>query len=135
MRRFLLDTNAAADCIFRRRGVHEKVKGARSIGDRIGIGIPVLGELFAGVEYSATKERNLDIVLRNVHLFRLWPFTAEAARVYGQLYAELRRVGRLIQQIDLQIAAIALTLGNCTVVSSDADLASVAGLSVENWSP
>jgi hypothetical protein len=29
MRRYLLDTNSPADCIFRRRGVHEKVKQAR----------------------------------------------------------------------------------------------------------
>ncbi len=38
-----------------------------------------------------------------------------------------------MQQVDLQIAAIALCLGNCTVVSKDSDLAAVPGLSVENW--
>lgn len=31
------------------------------------------------------------------------------------------------------IAAIALTLGSCTVVSADSDLAAVPGLPVENW--
>jgi tRNA(fMet)-specific endonuclease VapC len=39
-----------------------------------------------------------------------------------------------MQQIDIQIAAIALSLGNCTVVSKDSDLAAVPGLEVENWS-
>ncbi|MCY2969024.1 MAG: hypothetical protein NT069_36265 [Planctomycetota bacterium] len=38
-----------------------------------------------------------------------------------------------MQQIDIQIAAIAMTLGKCTVVSSDSDLAAVPGLKVENW--
>jgi tRNA(fMet)-specific endonuclease VapC len=38
-----------------------------------------------------------------------------------------------MQQIDIQVAAIALSLGNCTVVSSDSDLAAVPGLTVENW--
>jgi tRNA(fMet)-specific endonuclease VapC len=66
-------------------------------------------------------------------LFRLWPFTTEAAAIYGRLYAQLRRAGRLIQQVDLQIAAIALTLGHCTVVSEDSDLSAVPGLIVENW--
>jgi tRNA(fMet)-specific endonuclease VapC len=33
----------------------------------------------------------------------------------------------------VQIAAIALTLGNCTVVSTDSDLSAVPGLTVENW--
>jgi tRNA(fMet)-specific endonuclease VapC len=31
------------------------------------------------------------------------------------------------------IAAIALSLGNTTVVSADSDLAAVPGLTVENW--
>ena len=38
-----------------------------------------------------------------------------------------------MQQIDIQIAAIALTLGNCTVVTTDADFAAVPGLRTENW--
>ena len=38
-----------------------------------------------------------------------------------------------MQAIDLQVAAIALSLGNCTVVTTDTDLAAVFGLSVENW--
>ncbi len=47
--------------------------------------------------------------------------------------AELKRLGRTIQQIYIQIAAIALNLGNCTVVSTDKDLTAVPGLAVENW--
>ena len=66
-------------------------------------------------------------------LFRLWPFTPQAAAIYGRLYAELRRKGRVIQQVDLQIAAIALELGQCKVVTEDSDLSAVPGLSVENW--
>jgi tRNA(fMet)-specific endonuclease VapC len=38
-----------------------------------------------------------------------------------------------MQQVDIQIAAIALTLSQCTVVSQDTDLLAVPGLSVVNW--
>jgi tRNA(fMet)-specific endonuclease VapC len=38
-----------------------------------------------------------------------------------------------MQQIDMMVAAIAFSLGNCTVVSADSDLAAVPGLTVENW--
>jgi tRNA(fMet)-specific endonuclease VapC len=31
------------------------------------------------------------------------------------------------------IAAVALSLGNCTVITDDTDLAAVPGLSVESW--
>ncbi len=133
MKRYLLDTGSAADCIFRRRGVDDKVKLTRSSGGKIGIGIPVMAELLAGVEFSLTRERNLEIVNRNLRLFRIWPFTPEAAREYARLFANLRRLGRPMQSIDIMIAAIARTLGNCTVVSSDTDLAAVPGLTVENW--
>jgi tRNA(fMet)-specific endonuclease VapC len=39
-----------------------------------------------------------------------------------------------MQQVDIQVAAIALTLGDCVVVSRDSDLSAVPGLTVENWS-
>jgi tRNA(fMet)-specific endonuclease VapC len=134
MRRFLLDTNMAADCIFRRRGIPERVKQARAAGDKIGIGMPILAELYAGAENSATREKNLEILRRNMRLFRLWPFSADAAREYGRLFAALRRMGRPMQTADIQIAAIAITLSRCTVVSADTDLSAVPGLSIENWS-
>jgi tRNA(fMet)-specific endonuclease VapC len=35
--------------------------------------------------------------------------------------------------IDMMIAAVALALGNCTVVSADSDFLAVSGLPVENW--
>jgi tRNA(fMet)-specific endonuclease VapC len=61
------------------------------------------------------------------------PFDTAAAHEYGRLFAELKRLGRPMQQIDIQIAAIALSLGNCTVVTGDTDLSAVPGLDVENW--
>ena len=47
---------------------------------------------------------------------------------------DVRRLGRPLQQVDIQIAAIALTLGDCVVVTKDSDLSDVPGLKVENWS-
>ncbi len=38
-----------------------------------------------------------------------------------------------MQQVDMQVAAIALTLSQCIVVSEDTDLLAVPGLTVENW--
>jgi tRNA(fMet)-specific endonuclease VapC len=62
-----------------------------------------------------------------------WPFDRNAAEEYGRLAADLKRMGRPMQQIDIQIAAIALSLGRCIVVSTDSDLTAVPGLTVENW--
>lgn len=134
MRRYLLDSGIAQDCVDRRRGVDQRVRELRKQGNKIGIGMPVLGELWAGVEASTTRDRNLDRLRHALSLFVIWPYDKRAAQEYGRVFAQLRRIGRPMQQIDMQIAAIALSLGNCTVVSSDSDLAAVPGLAVEEWS-
>ena len=64
---------------------------------------------------------------------RVWPFDIAAAEAFGRLRAALRRAGRPMQQVDIMIAAVALTLGNCTVVTTDSDLSAFPGLPVENW--
>jgi tRNA(fMet)-specific endonuclease VapC len=63
----------------------------------------------------------------------LWPFTLDVAREYGRLFAELRRIGRPMQVIDMMIAATAHTFSDCIVVTTDSDLSAVPGLKVENW--
>ncbi len=93
---------------------------------------PVLGELWAGMQRSATRERNIQRMKHALARLRLWPFESEAAEEYGLIFAEHKRRGRHMQQIDVQIVAITLSLGNRTVISGDSDLAAVPGLTVEN---
>jgi len=95
--------------------------------------VPVLGELWSGIEGSISRDRNAQRLFQALSRLVVWPYSNDAAAEFGRLFAELRRLGGPIQQIDIQIAAIAIRLGNCTVVSSDADLAAVPGLAVENW--
>ena len=133
MRRYLLDTGIAQDFINHRHGVRDRVDEERHLGHRIGICVPVLGELWAGIEGSTSRDRNEVRLRRALSRLVVWPYTNEAAASFGRVFAELRRIGRPMQQIDVQIAAIALALANCTVVSADSDLAAVPGLTVENW--
>jgi tRNA(fMet)-specific endonuclease VapC len=133
MSRYLLDTGPAQDFIDGRNGVRERTDAARRRGDRIGICVPVLGELWSGVEGSSSRERNLQRLRHGLSRFVLWPYDAKAAAEYGRIFAELRRRGRPMQQVDIQIAAIALTLGDCVVVSRDSDLSAIPGLKVEDW--
>jgi len=133
MRRFLLDTGIAGHYIDRLRGVFEHARDEIARGNRIGICLPVLAELVYGIELSSSRERNLRSLRGALPALRIWPFDREAAFEYGRIAAELRRIGRPMQQIDVMIAAIAFSIGNCTVVSDDTDLPAVPGLVVENW--
>ena len=133
MTRFLLDTGIAGDYIDRRRGVYERAQEEVARGNRVGICVPVLGELWFGVEGSSTRDRNEQQLRRALPSLKVWPMGEKAAEEFGRIAAMLKRVGRMIGRVDIQIAAIALSLGNTIVVSSDSDLSVVPGLTVENW--
>ncbi len=92
----------------------------------------VYGEVLFGAYRSNNVEGSLRIIKQRTRLVR-WPYTEKAAHHYGEIAAYLRSIGQPIQQVDIQTAAIALTLGNCTIVTTDNDFARIPGLSLENW--
>ena len=116
-----------------RRAVRDRANAAALRGDKVGVCMPVVAELWYGVENSATRKRNAQRLRSALRELVIWPFDIASAEEYGRLAAHLRRVGRPMQQIDIMIAAVALSLGNTTVVSSDSDFAVVPNLTVENW--
>ena len=133
MRRYLMDTGIMGDLIDQRRGVDLRVEEVRRAGHRIVTCMPVVGELFGGVEGSHTRDRNRQRLILASNRIPIWPFDRASAEEFGRLFVELRRMGRPMQQIDIQLAAIALSMGNTVVVSRDSDLTAVPGLAVENW--
>jgi tRNA(fMet)-specific endonuclease VapC len=133
IRRYLLDTGFAQDFQDDSGDVRARADRERHLGHRIGICVPVLGELWAGVEGSTSRERNLPKLRHAVSRLFVWPYTNEAAEEYGRIFAELKRAGRPVQQIDIQIAAIARTLASCIIVSNDTDFSAISGITVESW--
>ena len=134
MKRWMLDSGIANDLMNKREPVESRVRAALARGDHVGIATPVLGELRAGIENCRNREGNLRLLVQCLTRLRLWSFDKSAAEEFGVLQAELRRLGRNMQQIDVQIAAIAFALGNCAVVTKDSDLSRVPNLEVVDWS-
>jgi tRNA(fMet)-specific endonuclease VapC len=133
VRRYLLDTNAVGDWISRRHGVDLRVREARGRGAVIGTCEPVIAELFFGVENSDTRDENEARLQRALAGMKCWPMTRQASREFGRIMATLKRSGAMIGPMDVLIAAIALTLPECVVVSRDTDMLHIPGLTVENW--
>jgi len=129
----LLDTGVASDYISDRRDVPKRCRALVRAGHRIGLCSPVYGELVGGIEMSQSRDGNLKKLLRVRSHFVMWPFDEDAALEYARIWAHLSRIGRPMQQIDMQIAAIAVTRGRTTVITYDSDLSDVPGLTVENW--
>lgn len=61
------------------------------------------------------------------------PWTDDAADVYGQLKAQLRRLGMPIGELDTQIAAQALAENLVLVTHNTRHFEKVAGLRLEDW--
>jgi tRNA(fMet)-specific endonuclease VapC len=133
MRRFLLDSNALNAFVDRREPLAGRAGDARARGGRIGTCEPVVAEMYTGLEFSASRELNLARLERALSGIRCWPFDRRAARAYGYIAADLQRRGRKMQVVDMMVAAIARSLNDCVVVTTDSDLAAIPGLSVVNW--
>jgi tRNA(fMet)-specific endonuclease VapC len=133
MKRYLLDSNAVTSLINHREPLTQRARVARQAGSRIGTCEPVVAELCYGLELSSSRDRNFVRLKRTLQGLVCWPLDRQASEMYGQVAAELKRQGRPMQVVDIMITAIALSLGNCTVVSTDSDLLAVPGLTVENW--
>lgn len=104
-----IDTNRYADLF---RGIEDVVNTIRS-AQSITIPFAVLGELHGGFGHSARKaenERDLARFLANprVHVAHA---DEQTARIYGQLWAQLRTQGTPIPTNDIWIAATVLQYG------------------------
>ena len=133
MKRNLLDSNAVTAFINRDAAVLARMQEARLRGDVVGTCEPVIAELYFGLEFSASRDVNLVRLERTLVNLRSWPFDRAAARAFAPIAADLKRRGLQIQVVDMMIAAIAMAMGNTTVVTSDSDLLRIPGLTVENW--
>ena len=133
MRRFILDTGIAGLYLDRKRGVFERAEAENTQGNRIGIAAPILAELAFRAEGSPHRDRNILRLRQALAVWNLWLVDPATAFEYGRIAFALKTIGRPMGQNDIWIAAIALTLGNTTVVTMNSDLPTIPGLTVENW--
>lgn len=93
----------------------------------------VKAELYYGAYKSARREANLAVLTTLFAGFGSLPFDGEAARISGEIRADLARKGTPIGPYDLQIAAIALA-NDCTLVTHNTgEFSRIAGLKLEDW--
>ncbi len=131
---YLLDTNHLSAAINRDADLRTKLRDTRLRGDRIGTCVPVLCELQAGLTLTARRDHNQRLLRELLREVRTWPLDHQTALRYGELYHELRRLGRALSQVDIMLAALARQM-NATLVSTDRDFEAVSAVRVECWLP
>ena len=132
MSALILDTNHLAAALDDGSPVYQRILTARKQGQRIGTCAPVLCELAVGIAQTARKQQNwqaLDVFLQQI---RIWPIDTSIARVYGDLYQELRAKGRVLSQVDMMVAALARH-ARLTILTTDRDFEALPDIKCENW--
>ena len=130
---YMLDTNAIIMGI-RHPDWPIISKMEKHVGKDLCISAITLGEL----EYGIKKSRDPDKTRYGVYLFlagiRVFDFDAEAARHFGDIFADLEKKHMRISDRDTMIAAHARSLG-CTVITNNTkEFSRVEGLQYEDWS-
>jgi predicted nucleic acid-binding protein len=106
---YLFDTDAISE-VLRPRPLAAYVRWLRGV-ERIEqfTSAVVIGELYKGAFRSAQAGRHVDnLESRVLPAMTVLPYGVAAARIFGQIQADLEDDGRVLADADLQIAATAL---------------------------
>lgn len=129
--RYLLDTNILIALTKQCPGLAERLAGIPA--DAVLLSSVVVAEIEYGIAKSRRRLHNRRIFDALMAGFRVVPFDAGAARLYGPIRAGLEKRGRLIGPYDLMIAAHAKALAAVLVTDNLKEFTRVEGLKTANW--
>lgn len=130
--RYMLDTNI---CIYAIKHKPEQVfvRLQEHNPEDVCISSVTFAELVHGVEKSMAVEKNrlaLTLLLSNIEIMS---FDSLAAESYGEIRANLEKMGMPIGPLDMMIAGHAKSLGYTVVTNNTKEFERVKGLKLENW--
>ncbi len=131
MLKYMLDTNIVIYTIKNRPKQVRKV--FKQHENQMCISAVTKGELVYGAERLSQPERNLADIEGLIARLEVAPFEDHASEHFGQLRAELYRIGKPIGPYDMMVAGHARSMGLILVTNNMKVFERVPGLRVENW--
>ena len=128
MNGYVLDTDWAVDCLDGKREVAAAVNSLAP--GSLYLSVISLAELYEGVIYS----REPDVAMARLRDFMqdvtVLGVTRETARIFGEHRGKLRRQGKLIDSLDILIAATCLEHGLRLLTNNLAHFGRIEGLQI-----
>jgi len=121
----VLDTNYYSALAKNVPGVNLLIRNS----EEIALPHTVIGELLGGFHYGSQFDKNYNDLKRVIAkpTCRVLMPSIETANIYGRLYADLRRRGKMIPMNDIWIAALTIEYGG-TLATYDKDFAAIQGI-------
>jgi tRNA(fMet)-specific endonuclease VapC len=132
--RFILDTNVVSALMKSEPWVVARMAAVLPVD--LGIPQPVIAELFFGIDRLPRSRRRASLAMQLEKIRAVVPrlaWTDDVSRRFGDTKAHLQRIGRLIEDFDVAIAAHALSLDAVLVTANVDHMKRVPGLRVEDW--
>ncbi|MBN3947243.1 MAG: type II toxin-antitoxin system VapC family toxin [Nostoc sp. NMS7] len=128
---YLLDTDT---CIYWIKDINSVINKVREIGwEEICICSITVAELYYGAYKSQRVVENLTRAEDFIKNLLVLPLTYPALKKYGELKAELRRIGQIIAEFDLLIASVAVAENYTLVTNNTRHYSRIYNLHLENW--
>ncbi len=97
------------------------------------ISVITYGELVFGARKSNDYIKNIASVERVLNLFPVIEVTEPIMETFGNIKADLQFHGNIIDDMDLIIAATALSLDYTLVTNNEKHFSRIPGLNIKNW--
>jgi tRNA(fMet)-specific endonuclease VapC len=125
---YMLDTNI---CIYVMKRYPQELRNKfNALAEQLCVSSITLGELHYGAE---NRVENLTAIERFVARLDVLPFGKKAAAHYGQVRAELERIGTPCGPHDMQIGGHARSEGLIVVTNNMREFTRMPGVRAENW--
>ena len=129
---YLLDTDTVSFFLKKHTSVAEKIMQAVQNESVIGISIITHYEIMSGLKFKFSEK-----YLKSYSLFTdsiyIYPLTEQSVQISSDLYANLRKKGKPLDDIDLLIAGTAVENKSILVTGNLSHFQRIKGLKTENW--
>jgi tRNA(fMet)-specific endonuclease VapC len=128
---YLIDTDIYIYLTAGNQEIRDRIEAAGE--DNIFISAITVAELYFGAFASKQKDKNLKVIWKNLENLQILNFNKHSGKVFGRLKAELKKKGRLIADMDLAIASIAIQNQHVMVTHNLKHFNRIDELLIEDW--
>ena len=129
---YCFDTSTVIEFFRGNKKVVEKISNNSKNGENIFITYITLCELYKGAFLHSNKEEKIQEIDEFALNFSILDFNIDSCKIFGNIYYNLTKSGKIIPEADLMIASIVKT-NNLTLITMDKKHFNNLGIKVEVW--